>query len=143
MERIVQRGDRVEVVGGRFKGCSGTIRDPNINQLVRGGPVVASVYRRNGVFLHSVTLENGLTVIIDDDLLFFRSTSLLSPEGFIIAAHYQQGLPTSTTSSARVSYEEPDQVDSSSPRPRSPHMLPSDRANRAARRAFTLPESSG
>jgi ribosomal protein L24 len=39
MERIVQRGDRVEVVGGRFKGYSGTIRDPNINQLVRGGPV--------------------------------------------------------------------------------------------------------
>jgi hypothetical protein len=97
---------------------------------VRGGAVVASIYRGNIIYLHRVTLDNGFDAFVDDNQLFFQSTSFVSSEGFVVEAQYRRGWSTSSSSSKNILVEEET----------TPVEEPTKRAIRAARRAANCPE---
>jgi hypothetical protein len=140
----VRRGDRIEVMGGRFHGESGYIADANVDRLRRGrssgGPSIAHTPQPRGGGLHRVKLDNGLVVFIHDWYCFFLPAPIvLSPDGLVLEERHRSQL-TSSSEEATTSTVSTDTISSNDRPPESVPSestisVPSTRTVRAARRA--------
>jgi hypothetical protein len=88
----------VDIIGGRHAGRSGTVRDPNVHRLRRGGPVEGAI--TNGRYaggLHMIDLDNGQAAFIEDANCFIPPVSAITPEGFIVQVYPGSSLASAPT----------------------------------------------
>jgi hypothetical protein len=95
---LVVSGVHVDIIGGRHAGRSGTVRDPNVHRLRRGGPVEGAMSTgRYAGGIHMIDLDNGQAAFIEDANCFIPPVSAITPEGFIVQVYPGSSLGSAPT----------------------------------------------